>query len=93
MMVIGCGDGSVRMFDRRLPVNEAKVSTWRDHSSWILGVSLKKCDSSRPLVVTGSSSGEIKYFDLRKNNSVNTIQTPPNLSAFAVHEYADVFAW
>ena len=36
LMCIGCGDGTVRVFDRRLSHNESKVMTFREHTSWVI---------------------------------------------------------
>jgi len=92
-MALGCGDGSVRLLDRRLPPAEAKVMVWREHTAWMLGTFLRQSEGSAPQLFTGSSSGDIKIFDLRKNSSVNTIQIAPGIAALTVHEIADVFAW
>lgn len=93
MMALGCGDGSVRLLDRRLPPAEAKVMIWREHTAWMLGTFLRQSEGSAPQLFTGSSSGDIKIFDLRKNSSVNTIQLTSGIAALTVHEIADVFAW
>lgn len=93
LMALGCGDGSVRLFDRRLSSLEARVMTWREHTAWILGTFLKKSDNSAPQLFAGSSSGDIKIFDLRKNTSVNTVQITQGITALTVHEMANTFAW
>ncbi|XP_011498096.1 PREDICTED: regulatory-associated protein of mTOR isoform X1 [Ceratosolen solmsi marchali] len=92
MMVLGCGDGSVRLFDRRLPSTEAKIMTYREHNAWVLGAYLRKYTNSSIRLITGSSSGDIKFFDIRKNSSVNTIQTTQGITDFVMHETADIFA-
>ncbi|RLU18249.1 hypothetical protein DMN91_008605 [Ooceraea biroi] len=91
MMALGCGDGSVRLLDRRLPPAEARVMTWREHTAWVLGTFLRKSTGSAPQLFTGSSSGDIRIFDLRKNSSVSTIQVAAGIAALAVHEIADIF--
>lgn len=93
MMTVGCGDGSVRLFDRRLPPLESRVMIWREHTAWVLGTSLRKCERSTPQLFTGSSSGDIRIFDLRKNSSVNTVQITQGITALAAHEMTDIFAW
>ncbi|XP_034933935.1 regulatory-associated protein of mTOR isoform X2 [Chelonus insularis] len=93
MMALGCGDGSVRLFDRRLPPAEAKIMTWREHNAWILGAYLSKFnDPQSACLITGSSSGDVRIFDLRKNTSVNVIQITHGLTAFTVHPTANIFA-
>lgn len=41
LIAIGCADGSVRLFDRRLNPNEARIKTWREFSSSVLGLQLR----------------------------------------------------
>lgn len=90
IMALGCLDGSVRLFDRRLPPEGARIMTWREHTSWVLGTFLRQSSTK---LFTGSLSGDIKIFDLRKNSSINTIQVAQGITAFTIHEIADVFAW
>lgn len=92
-MAVGCGDGSVRLFDRRLPPLESRVMIWREHTAWVLSTSLRNCDRSAPQIFTGSSSGDIRIFDLRKNSSINIAQIPQGITALAAHDTADIFAW
>lgn len=41
LVVVGCGDGSVRLFDRRCGPSEARVKTWMEHGGSVLGVQLR----------------------------------------------------
>lgn len=41
---------------------------------------------------SASGNGEIKLWDIRKSASVKTFQSVESLTAFAVHDYASVFA-
>lgn len=45
LLVVGCGDGSVRLFDRRLPPNDSRVMAMREHQSWVVNVVLEKSTS------------------------------------------------
>ncbi|XP_014234805.1 regulatory-associated protein of mTOR [Trichogramma pretiosum] len=94
MLIAGCGDGTVRIFDRRLAPLEARVMTYCEHSSWILGASLhRKAFQSVPTrLITASTAGDVRYFDLRKNSSVSHIQTMEGITSFAMHDAASVFA-
>lgn len=92
LMALSCGDGSVRLFDRRLSPMESRVMTWREHNSWVLAARLKEF-SGRTHLVSGSSSGDIRIFDLRKNSSINVFQTMQSITTAAIHETADIFAW
>lgn len=40
LVVVGCSDGSVRVFDRRCSPNDAKVRTWMEHTACVLQVTL-----------------------------------------------------
>ncbi|XP_043280905.1 regulatory-associated protein of mTOR isoform X2 [Venturia canescens] len=91
-MVLGCGDGSVRLFDRRLSPIESRVSLWREHNGWVLGARFLKSGSGPPCLITASSSGDIKIFDLRKNTSLSTVHTSQVITSFAVHDDANNFA-
>ncbi|KAK2586076.1 hypothetical protein KPH14_008365 [Odynerus spinipes] len=92
LMALGCGDGSVRLFDRRLPPLEARVMTWREHTAWVLGAYLRKSEGFTSQLFTGSSSGDIRIFDIRKNSSISTVQITQGITALTVHENANVFA-
>lgn len=52
-MVAGCGDGSVRLFDRRLSPQEARVMTWREHSVWVVDVNLRTNPQGSGKAVSG----------------------------------------
>ncbi|XP_012256997.1 regulatory-associated protein of mTOR isoform X2 [Athalia rosae] len=91
LMALGCGDGSVRLFDRRLPPHEARIMTWREHTAWVLGAYFRNGTGNAPRLITGSLSGDIRFFDLRKNSSVNMVQTAQGITAMAVHSVADIF--
>lgn len=82
----------MRLFDRRLPPADAKVLTLREHSAWVLGVYLRKTNESPTKLITGSVSGDIRLFDLRRNSSNNSLQTMQGITSFVVHESADLFA-
>jgi len=40
-----------------------------------------------------SVAGDVKFFDLRRNSSVETCETSQGMTAMAVHKAADTFAW
>jgi len=53
LMVAGCGDGSVRLFDRRLSPQEARVMTWREHSAWVVDVNLRSDSQGSGKAISG----------------------------------------
>ncbi|GLG94261.1 Regulatory-associated protein of mTOR [Gryllus bimaculatus] len=92
LLVAGCGDGSIRLFDRRLPPHEARIMTWREHASWVVGVHLRFPTTGARRVISGCVGGDVRFFDIRRNTSVSTCQTAQGMTAMAVHKEADAFA-
>ncbi|XP_067006454.1 regulatory-associated protein of mTOR isoform X2 [Anabrus simplex] len=89
LLVAGCSDGSVRLFDRRLAPHEARVMTWREHTSWVVDVHLR---SGAEKVISGCVAGDVRFFDVRRNSSVSTCQTAQGMTAMAMHAAASTFA-
>ncbi|XP_075231155.1 regulatory associated protein of MTOR complex 1 [Lycorma delicatula] len=90
LLAAGCGDGSVRLFDRRLPAQEARVMTYREHASWVVCVSLRG-DATNTLL-SGCVRGDVRFFDIRCHTSKLTCTTSQYMTSMAVHRNADVFA-
>ncbi|XP_030760068.1 regulatory-associated protein of mTOR isoform X2 [Sitophilus oryzae] len=88
LVVIGCTDGSVRLFDRRCGPQEARVKVWMEHSKSVLSVQLKD-----NLVVSGSSEGDVKLYDIRRNESLHTNKPTQNsdMSCMAFHRSANIY--
>ncbi|KAF0700295.1 Aste57867_9173 [Aphanomyces stellatus] len=87
-MAAGFGDGTVRLFDVR--GNKAPM-VLKEHTSWIVGTHLYK---SKYQLLSGSVSGELKFWDLRyQKTSVKTFDAHrSSMTALAVHQYAPLFA-
>jgi len=87
----GYGDGSLRFFDYRAPGRYSCVASYFEHKSWVLNVSMPKCSN---LVVSGVTTGDVKFWDLRKTNSQNTIKAGGGvgLAAMAVHDFGTIIA-
>ncbi|KAJ9585619.1 hypothetical protein L9F63_002589, partial [Diploptera punctata] len=92
LILVGCGDGSVRLFDRRLSPQEARVMTWREHTGWVVDVSLRCNHLGAGRAISGSVGGDVKFFDLRRNSSVGTCETSQGMTAMAIHRAANTFA-
>ncbi|CAH1793910.1 unnamed protein product [Owenia fusiformis] len=90
LVVAGCGDGSVRLYDRRLSQSECRVMTLREHSGWVVKVHLQQGIDGK--IISGSVGGDIRFWDPRFTESVKTISTSQGLTSLEVHEYADVLA-
>ena len=50
LMVAGCGDGTVRLYDRRQPASSSLVQTLREHNSWIANVHMQHYSKERNIV-------------------------------------------
>jgi len=87
----GFGDGAVRVYDRRLNPRDAMTIQYREHKTWIVNIHMQR-GGLRELV-SGSSSGDIKLWDIRMPNPLLEIQAHKNgLKGLAVHEHAPIFA-
>ena len=96
-IVVGHGDGTIRLFDIRVnqrvaeakgkgrPSRRPRTMKFDEHSSWIVSACFTGY-SSRPEVVSGSVDGEIKTWDLRLSSSLRTYtaQRRP-MTALSVH--------
>ncbi|KAH8692946.1 putative TORC1 growth control complex subunit Kog1 [Talaromyces proteolyticus] len=90
IFIAGFGDGAVRVFDQRLKPTAAMVKVWREHKQWITNVHMQR-GGVRELI-SGSRNGEIRLWDLRMNDPINTINvTKDTLRTLSVHEHAPVF--
>lgn len=93
---VGCNDGSVRIYDKRLAMNESRVITFREHNSAIVNAHLFPDNEKHAYIISGSTSGDIKFWDKRSaSRSIKTIQMPgnSNLTAMSFHSIAETFAW
>lgn len=69
----------------------AMVKVWREHKQWITSVHMQR-GGLRELV-SGSRNGEIKLWDIRKDDPLHTMTaTKHTLRTLSVHEHAPVFA-
>ncbi|OQR91926.1 regulatory-associated protein of mTOR [Achlya hypogyna] len=89
LVVAGCGDGSLRLYDPRTKADVKAVL--REHSAWIVGTHLYP---GKYELLSGSVTGELKFWDLRYHKtSVRTLEAHRSpMTALAVHNYAPVFA-
>ncbi|CAH1187445.1 unnamed protein product [Phyllotreta striolata] len=89
LCAVGCVDGSVRLFDRRCSQNDARVKVWLEHPGRVLTVQLRD-----NIVISGSSSGDVRIYDIRKNDSIHTTQAILNcgMSCMSIHRTANTYA-
>lgn len=68
IFVVGGGDGSLRIFDKRVRAGgrlATTVATCTSHRSWIVSVSVPSSGEGRT-IVSGSVSGEVRFWDIRR---------------------------
>ncbi|XP_078427294.1 regulatory-associated protein of mTOR isoform X1 [Cetorhinus maximus] len=90
LIVGGLGDGSVRIYDRRMAPNECRVMTYREHTAWVVKTYLQRSPEGN--IITVSVNGDVRFFDPRLPESVNVIQTVKGLTALDFHPRANLFA-
>lgn len=89
LVICGCGDGSVRLFDRRCNPNDAKVKTWMEHPGCVMGVQLRGYQ-----VISASYQGDVCLYDIRQSDAISkTMAFPAHMTAFAAYRGADIYAW
>ncbi|XP_035218462.1 regulatory-associated protein of mTOR-like isoform X2 [Stegodyphus dumicola] len=91
LVVAGCGDGTVRVYDRRLPHNECGVHIFQEHSGWVVNVLLQNKQNSSQ-IVSGSVAGDVRFWDLRHSTSVKSIPPTHGMTAMAIHTSLDLIA-
>ncbi|CAH0563709.1 unnamed protein product [Brassicogethes aeneus] len=85
---VGCSDGSVRLFDRRMNPADARVKVWMDMNGAVLSLLLKD-----DIIVCGSKTGQVKVFDVRKNEAIHTNLLPSGeMSCMSIHRSASTYA-
>ena len=89
----GFMDGTVRTIDRREGPLAEKTRVFREHESPVVSAHLFSQDVAHLSVLTGSASGEVKFWDKRLSASIKTITLGQDLATMTVHPETDVFAW
>jgi regulator-associated protein of mTOR len=91
-LVAGCSDGSVLIYDRRVRPEHAIVSRMCEHKNWVVNVCIQKVNTSQ--VISGSASGDIKFWDTRvEGASLKSFDIHKgSMTTLAVHDYAPVLA-
>lgn len=87
LFVVGCGDGSVRVFDTRAAPRATCVATMCEHKSYVLGIGM----TAPNRVVSASAASEIKMWDVGAPHPYLAL-THEDMSAFAVHSRASLMA-
>ncbi|XP_063057394.1 regulatory-associated protein of mTOR isoform X3 [Engraulis encrasicolus] len=90
LIVAGLGDGSVRVYDRRMGPNECRVMTYREHGAWVVKAHLQR--ETEGHIISVSVNGDVRFFETRAPESVNVLQTVKGLTALDIHPQANLFA-
>ncbi|XP_016393552.1 regulatory-associated protein of mTOR-like [Sinocyclocheilus rhinocerous] len=90
LVAAGLGDGSVRVYDRRMGPNECRVMTYREHGAWVVKAHLQKEPEGH--IISVSVNGDVRFFDPRTPESINILQTVKGLTALDIHPQANLFA-
>ncbi|KAK3557621.1 hypothetical protein QTP70_031150 [Hemibagrus guttatus] len=90
LVVAGLGDGSVRVYDRRMGPNECRVMTYREHGAWVVKANLQRETDGH--IISVSVNGDVRFFDPRLPDSINVLQTVKGLTALDIHPQANLFA-
>ncbi len=93
LLVAGFGNGSVCLFDKRLPPAQAVVHTFEQHTSWVVATALRGHH-----VVSGSKAGDVLWWDRRfagqavRNLAAYKLKKDDTMNAMAVHPAASLLA-
>ncbi|XP_016962774.1 regulatory-associated protein of mTOR isoform X1 [Drosophila biarmipes] len=96
VILAGCDDGSVQLFDKRCSPQDARISVYRRHSAPILHASLR---ASETMLVSGCTEGRISVADLRASQFPSSVSdvvhewdAGADVTAIASHQIADTVA-
>ncbi|OUM63449.1 hypothetical protein PIROE2DRAFT_43380 [Piromyces sp. E2] len=92
LIVAGFGDGMLKLYDRRSPSRESMLATFAEHSASIVNAYLGRGGTQD--LITGSSGGDIKFWDLRVPKSLKSLEIYPSgeLTSLTVHEHAPLIS-
>jgi regulator-associated protein of mTOR len=92
LITAGCADGSVRLYDTRQGNRYAPVAVYAEHKGLVINVAKPK--SANGKIISGATSGTVKFWDPRSTVSFKTVQahTQSVMTALAVHDQAPLFA-
>ncbi|XP_044532140.1 regulatory-associated protein of mTOR isoform X2 [Gracilinanus agilis] len=90
LIVAGLGDGSIRVYDRRMALSECRVMTYREHTAWVVKAHLQKHPEGH--IMSVSVNGDVRFFDPRMPESLNVLQIVKGLTALDIHPQANLFA-
>ena len=95
LILAGCEDGSIKMFDNRSPSSSSRyslASSISERKVRVLEIHRSKCDSH--LLVAGHMDGSVKLWDIRRlSQPSRTIScVKGDATAMTVHDFLPLFA-
>eukprot|EP00339_Tiarina_fusa_P008681 CAMPEP_0117002690 /NCGR_PEP_ID=MMETSP0472-20121206/4270_1 /TAXON_ID=693140 ORGANISM="Tiarina fusus, Strain LIS" /NCGR_SAMPLE_ID=MMETSP0472 /ASSEMBLY_ACC=CAM_ASM_000603 /LENGTH=870 /DNA_ID=CAMNT_0004703111 /DNA_START=1121 /DNA_END=3733 /DNA_ORIENTATION=- len=91
LLVAGCGDGSLKLFDVRMSQKNGVTAVLDGHRGWILGTPTPQ--GNIHTIASGDTSGEVKFWDCRATKSPRATFSVHRgeMTSFALHDYSDIF--
>ncbi|KAJ3416087.1 hypothetical protein HDV05_003056 [Chytridiales sp. JEL 0842] len=92
LVIGGFADGSLKLYDRRVPTKDSLVMTFHEHHSRLLSAKIQRGDQYD--LVSGESAGEVRIWDIRQKKSVRMINAVPpgvQMTALATKDDMDDF--
>jgi len=68
LVIAGFGDGTIRVFDTRIPTNYSLAMTYAEHNNWIINVAVPKFEFR---IASGSATGNESYLTERLHSVVS----------------------
>jgi regulator-associated protein of mTOR len=93
IFVAGFGDGTIRVYDRRLDARDSMVKLWRNNGdrSWINNIHMQR-GGYRELV-SGSTNSMVNLWDIRLDEPVVSFRGhEKTMTSVQVHEHAPIIA-
>ncbi|XP_065193871.1 regulatory-associated protein of mTOR-like isoform X1 [Sycon ciliatum] len=91
LLIAGCGDGTIRLYDRRLPPTDCLVRLLREHTAYVVKVHLQQ-GASQGKIISSSVAGDVRYWDPRFEKSTEQVKTGIRISCMDVHRTAPLLA-
>lgn len=91
-MVVGCGDGSLKLYDIRIAQKSGVTAQLDGHKGWILNATIPT--GNIHTIASGDTSGEVKFWDCRAPSTPKMtyhIHKNGEMTSFTVHNYTDIF--
>eukprot|EP00002_Diphylleia_rotans_P019938 TRINITY_DN3858_c0_g2_i1.p1 TRINITY_DN3858_c0_g2~~TRINITY_DN3858_c0_g2_i1.p1 ORF type:complete len:1260 (+),score=219.57 TRINITY_DN3858_c0_g2_i1:53-3832(+) len=90
-MSVGFSDGMVKLYDIRAPNTSSLVQTFTEHKAWVVNTFIQK--HGQQDIISGSVSGDIRFWDVRAGASVKSITAhSSSMVSFTAHDNVPLLA-